>query len=129
MLRSARASQQRPARIHRWPVHTVLRPLVTPLNQPDHVPSPSSTRQEPCGTESKNNIILKSIVKSGGLESYSVFEQKSKENSFKEIYIYDSKQAWEDADEADNERVDLLMTKLSDLIKDKSTQYSTLFEV
>jgi len=72
---------------------------------------------------------LKSIVKSEGLESYSVFEQKSKENSFKEIYIYHSKESWEEADEADNERVDILMTKMSDLIKDKTTQYSTLFEV
>jgi quinol monooxygenase YgiN len=72
---------------------------------------------------------LKSIMKSEGLESYSVFEQKSKENSFKELYIYESEEAWEDADEAQNERVDILMTKLSDLIKDKTTQYSTLFEV
>jgi len=72
---------------------------------------------------------LKSIVKSEGLESYSVFEQKSKDNSFNEIYIYDSKEAWENADEVDNERVDILMTKLSDLIKEKSTQYATLFEV
>lgn len=72
---------------------------------------------------------LKSIVKSDGLESYSVYEQKSKKNSFKELYIYESEEAWEEADESQNERVDLLMTKLSDLIKEKSTQYSTLFEV
>jgi quinol monooxygenase YgiN len=72
---------------------------------------------------------LKSIIKSEGLESYSVFEHKSKKNSFSEIYIYESKDAWEDSDEASNERVDILMTKLSDLIKEKTTQYSTLFEV
>lgn len=72
---------------------------------------------------------LKSIIKSEGLESYSVYEKKSKENSFKEIYIYESKEAWEDADEAENERVDILMTKLSDLVKEKTTQYNTLFEV
>ncbi len=72
---------------------------------------------------------LKNIVKSDGLESYSVFEQKSKQNTFKELYIYESKEAWEEADESQNERVDILMTKLSDLIKEKSTQYSTLFEV
>lgn len=72
---------------------------------------------------------LKSIIKSEGLESYSVFEQKSKENSFKEIYVYESEEAWEDADETQDERVDILMTKLSDLVKEKSTQYSTLFEV
>lgn len=72
---------------------------------------------------------LKSIIKSEGLESYAVFEEKSKKNNFKEIYIYESKEAWEEADESENERVDILMTKLSDLVKEKSTQYSTLFEV
>ncbi len=72
---------------------------------------------------------LKNIIKSDGLESYSVYEQKSKSNGFQEIYIYKSQQAWEDSDEVENERVDILMTKLSDLIKEKSTQYSTLFEV
>lgn len=72
---------------------------------------------------------LKSIIKSEGLESYSVYEQKSKENCFKEVYIYESEEAWEEADEALNERVDILMTKLSDLIKEKTTQYSTLLEV
>ena len=72
---------------------------------------------------------LKNIIKSDGLESYTVYEQKSKDNSFQEIYVYKSQQAWEDSDEVENERVDILMTKLSDLIKEKSTQYSTLFEV
>lgn len=72
---------------------------------------------------------LKSLIKSDGLESYSVFEQKSKENSFEEIYVYESKDAWENVDDSDNERVDLLMSKLSDIVKDKTTQYSTLFEV
>ena len=72
---------------------------------------------------------LKSIIKADGLESYSVFELKSKENSFKEIYVYESEEAWENADETQDERIDMLMNKLSDLVKEKSTQYSTLFEV
>ena len=72
---------------------------------------------------------LKSIIGSEGLESYSVYEHKSKSNSFTEIYTYISHDAWEDADEASNERVDILMTKLSDLVKEKTTQYSTLFEI
>ncbi len=72
---------------------------------------------------------LKNIIKSEGLESYTVYEQKSKSNSFQEVYVYKSQQAWEDSDEVENERVDILMTKLSDLVKEKSTQYSTLFEV
>ena len=72
---------------------------------------------------------LKSIIKFDGLENYSVYEKKSKENSFTEIYTYESKEAWENADESQNERVDILMTKLSDLVKEKSTHYTTLFEV
>ncbi len=72
---------------------------------------------------------LRNLVKSEGLESYSVYEQKGKKDSFEEIYIYTNKEAWENSDENIDERVDILMTKLSDMIKDKSTHYSTLFEV
>ncbi len=72
---------------------------------------------------------LKNVVKSEGLEEYSVYEEKGKDNRFEEIYIYKSKQAWEEADEVDNERADILMSQLSDLIKDKTTHYYTLFEV
>lgn len=72
---------------------------------------------------------LKNIIKSNGLESYSIYEQKNKPNSFEEIYIYESKEAWEAADDADNERVDILMTKLSEMVMDKSTHYTTLLEV
>ncbi len=72
---------------------------------------------------------LKNVIKSEGLENYSVFEEKGKQNRFQEIYIYKSKKAWEEADEVDNERADILMSKLSDLIIDKTTHYSTLFEV
>ena len=72
---------------------------------------------------------LKNIIKNDGLESYSIYEQKNKPNSFEEIYIYKSKEAWEAADDSENERVDILMTKLSEMVKDKSTHYTTLFEV
>lgn len=72
---------------------------------------------------------LKNIVKADGLESYSVFEQKNKQNSFEEIYIFVSKEAYENFDDNQDERVDLLMTKLSDMIKEQSTQYTTLVEV
>ncbi len=72
---------------------------------------------------------LKSLVKGDGLESYSVYEVKGKPNCFEEIYVYQSKEAWENADDLENERIDILMTKISDMIKDKSTHYTTLFEV
>ena len=72
---------------------------------------------------------LKNIVKAEGLESYSVFEQKNKPNNFEEIYIFQSPEAFENFDENQDERIDLLMTKLSDMIKEQSTQYTTLTEV
>ena len=72
---------------------------------------------------------LKSIVKAEGLESYSVFEQKNKTNCFSEVYLFSNKDAYENFEDDQDERVDILMTKLSDLIKEQSTNYSTLFEV
>jgi quinol monooxygenase YgiN len=72
---------------------------------------------------------LKNIVKAEGLETYSVFELKNKANSFEEIYIFKDKESYESFEDNTDERVDLLMTKLSDMIKEQSTQYTTLFEV
>ena len=72
---------------------------------------------------------LKRPLKGKGLEDYSVFQVKGKENEFVEIYIYESKEAWEAFDEATDERVDILMNKLADMIIDKTTKYSTLFEL
>jgi L-rhamnose mutarotase len=72
---------------------------------------------------------LKNLVKADGLESYSVFEQKNKANNFEEVYIFNSQEAFENFDDNQDERIDILMTKLSDMIKEQTTQYTTLFEV
>lgn len=72
---------------------------------------------------------LKNLVKAEGLESYSVFEEKNKQNNFQEVHVFVSKEAYEDFDDNDDERVDILMSKLSDMIKQNTTQYATLFEV
>ncbi len=72
---------------------------------------------------------LKSLLKGNGIEDYSVFNVKRKENEFVEIYIYESREAWEEFDETTDERVDILMNKLADIIIDKTTKYSTLFEL
>lgn len=72
---------------------------------------------------------LKTLVTAEGLESYSVYELKNKKNSFSEIYLFDSMQAYEDFDDNQDERIDILMTKLSDLIVEQSTHYTTQFEV
>jgi quinol monooxygenase YgiN len=72
---------------------------------------------------------LKNIVKAEGLETYSVFEQKNKPNNFEEVYIFKSQEAYENFEDNTDERIDILMTKLSDMIKEQTTQYTTLFEV
>ena len=72
---------------------------------------------------------LKNLVKAEGLDSYSIYETKGKKNNFEEIYTFESEQAYEDFDDESDERVDILMTKLSDMIKQQSTNYTTLFEI
>ncbi len=72
---------------------------------------------------------LKNIVKAEGLESYSVYEQKNKANNFEEIYIFKNKESYENFEDSTDERIDILMTKLSDMIREQTTQYTTLFEV
>ncbi len=72
---------------------------------------------------------LKFLLKGRGIQDYSVFQVKGKQNEFVEIYIYESKEAWEEFDEATDERMDLLMNKLANIIVEKTTNYSTLFEL
>jgi len=72
---------------------------------------------------------LKTLIKANGLLSYSVFEKKNKQNSFEEVYIFESDQAYEEFDDIQDERIDILMSKLSDMIKDNSTKYTTLHEI
>ena len=72
---------------------------------------------------------LKTLVDANGLIGYSVYEKKNKKNSFVETYEFESEQAYEEFDDNDNERVDILMSKLSDLIKENSTIYTTMYEV
>lgn len=72
---------------------------------------------------------LKTLIKADGLESYAVFELKGKANHFEELYVFESREAYEEFDDDPNERVNILMNKLTDMIVQQSTQYSTLFEI
>lgn len=72
---------------------------------------------------------LKALVMADGLESYNVYETKSKKNCFEEQYTFSDRDAYENFDDNPNERVNLLMTKLSDMIKQQTTKYKTLFEI
>ncbi|MGE5399918.1 MAG: hypothetical protein ACM3S2_05925 [Ignavibacteriales bacterium] len=72
---------------------------------------------------------LKTLVSGNGLVSYSVYEKKNKANSFEEVYTFASDEAYEEFDDNQNERIDILMSKLSDMIKENSTKYTTMHEV
>lgn len=72
---------------------------------------------------------LKNLVKAEGLESYAVYELKNKQNNFEEVYIFKTQEAFENFDDNQDDRTDILMTKLSDMIKEQTTQYTTLIEV
>ena len=73
---------------------------------------------------------LKNIVKAEGLENYSVYEIKGKPNNFQEIYTFSSSEAFDQFDDNQNERLNILVNKLSDLTTtENSTKYSTLYEV
>ena len=72
---------------------------------------------------------VKIVVKAEGLEEYKVFSLKGKKNQYEEIYTFENMEAYDSFDDDSNERVDLLMHKLSDIIKPHTTQYSTLNEI
>ncbi|MFH0733453.1 MAG: hypothetical protein V1773_02650 [bacterium] len=72
---------------------------------------------------------LKNLIKAETLSEYRVFEHKNKKNKFEEVYYFDNYEAYESFDDVQNERVEILMTKLSDIIKEQTTEYSTLYEV
>ncbi len=71
---------------------------------------------------------LKLQLKSQEIESYSVYEVKGKKNHFQEIYTFSSEEAYEQFDDDQNERINLLINKLNEMTVDNSTKYTTLIE-
>ncbi len=72
---------------------------------------------------------LKNLLKVDGLQDYSVFEIKGKSNHFEEIYSFNSNEAYENFDDNQNERISILLNKLTDIVKENSTKYTTLNEI
>jgi hypothetical protein len=72
---------------------------------------------------------LKTLLSADGLENYAVYEVKGKQNHFEEMYTFSSMEAYENFDDNQTERIGLLLNKLSDMVKDNSTKYTTLTEV
>jgi len=72
---------------------------------------------------------LKNLLKADGLDNYTVYEVKGKPNHYQEIYTFSSNEAFELFDDNQNERLNILINKLSDLTTENSTKYTTLYEV
>lgn len=72
---------------------------------------------------------LKNLIKAEGLESYSVYEAKGKSNRFEEQYIFSSDEAFENFEDSADERINILITKISGMTVEHSTKYSNLIEV
>jgi L-rhamnose mutarotase len=72
---------------------------------------------------------MKNLLKGDGLDNYAVYEVKGRQNHFEEIYSFSSAEAYEAFDDNQNERIGILLNKLSDLTKENTTKYTTLTEL
>lgn len=72
---------------------------------------------------------LKSLIKAEGLESYSIYEVKGKPDRFQEQYIFSSDEAFENFEDATDERINILINKISGMTIEHSTKYTTLIEL
>lgn len=71
----------------------------------------------------------KSLINAEGLQSYSVYEEKGKPNHFQELFLFASEDSYENFDDAENDRMNILINKLEGLKVSKSTKLRTLLEV
>ena len=72
---------------------------------------------------------FKNLLQAEGLENYSVFEVKGKPNHFQEQYTFNSEEAFDAFDDQEDERVNILITKLNGLTMGHSTRYLTLNKI
>jgi hypothetical protein len=72
---------------------------------------------------------LKNLLKAEGLESYVVYEVKGKAISFQELYTFVNMEAYEAFDDMNDERINILVDKISGMSVDKSTKYNTLVQL
>ena len=72
---------------------------------------------------------LKNFLKADGLETYNVYESKSKSNSFQELYTFASLETYEAFDDIQDERINILVDKISSFSVDKTTKYNTFVQI
>jgi quinol monooxygenase YgiN len=72
---------------------------------------------------------LKNLLNADGLEDYSVFRVKGKQNQYQEQYTFESEEAFDVFDDINDERINILIDKLNDLTMEHSTRYLTLNKI
>lgn len=72
---------------------------------------------------------LKNLLNADDFEDYSVFRVKGKLNQYQEQYTFESEESFEAFDDNNDERVNILIDKLSDLTVANSTRYLTLTKI
>jgi quinol monooxygenase YgiN len=77
------------------------------------------------------NVVneLKNLLNADGLEDYSVFRVKGKQNQYQEQYTFESEEAFDVFDDINDERINILIDKLNDLTMEHSTRYLTLNKI
>jgi hypothetical protein len=72
---------------------------------------------------------LKILLNANGLEDYSVFRVKGKQDQYQEQYTFESEEAFDAFDDNNDERINILINKLNDLTMKHSTRYLTLNKI
>ncbi len=72
---------------------------------------------------------LKNLLNADGLEDYSVFRVKGKQNQYQEQYTFVSEDAFDSFDDNNDERINILINKLNELTIEHSTRYLTLNKI
>jgi len=72
---------------------------------------------------------LKNLLNANGLEDYSVFRVKGKQDQYQEQYTFESEEAFDAFDDNNDERINILIYKLNDLTMKHSTRYLTLNKI
>ncbi|MGB5847885.1 MAG: hypothetical protein WBH40_05315 [Ignavibacteriaceae bacterium] len=77
------------------------------------------------------NVVneLKNLLSVDGLEDYSIYKVKGKQNQFQEQYTFNSEEAFDAFDDNNDERINILINKLNGLTIEHSTRYLTLNKI
>jgi len=77
------------------------------------------------------NVVneLKNLLNADGLEDYSVYKVKGKQNQFQEQYTFESEETFDAFDDNNDERINILINKLNGLTMEHSTRYLTLNKI